>query len=262
MVTIVPIMNWLSGLPIYSANLHHLWFLWHLCWLVAGFALVVLMLRRLPLRRMPAKWILSPARYLWLVPLTMIPTAMMAGFGPDTSSDLIPMVHVLGYYAIFFGFGALHYDKGDPYARIGRRWWLVLPIGIVFIFPLGLTLDPDVLQIPKVIPVFFQAVYPWAMTFGLIGLFLRVVHSESPRTRYVSDSSYWLYLVHLPLIIVAQKTVREWPIPAVTKLVLICVVATAILLLMYQVFVRYSWLGTLLNGPRERPLRAVAKATD
>ena len=33
LATIVPILNLLYRQPLYTLNLHHLWFLWHLCWL-------------------------------------------------------------------------------------------------------------------------------------------------------------------------------------------------------------------------------------
>jgi peptidoglycan/LPS O-acetylase OafA/YrhL len=261
-LTIVPLMNLLYGLPLFTPWFHHLWFLWHLCWLLAGFALLALIGRRLPPFVMPSWPLLSAARYLWLVPLTMALTAFMAGFGPDTSDRLLPMPHVLLFYAIFFAFGALYYGCDDPHGQIGRWWWLILPMGLLIIFPLGLTLDPQVLAIPRVIPVFFQALYPWVMIFGLMGLFRWLFRRQNQALRYVSDSSYWLYLAHLPLIIIAQYLVREWPLPAGVKFGLICLSVTAILLLAYQTLVRHSWLGALLNGPRRRPLKNTAPATD
>lgn len=261
-VTIIPVMNFLYGMPVYTLTLHHLWFLWHLCWLVVGFALLALILGRLPLPRLPERLILSPLNYLWLVPLTMIPTAMMGGFGPDTSDGLLPAAHVLGYYALFFGFGALYYGCDDPAGRIGRQWWLLLPVGLLVVFPLGLTLDPGVLSIPSIVPIFLQSLYPWLIIFGLMGLFLLLFRRESVRMRYASDASYWLYLVHLPLIIVAQRIVRQRPLPAAVKFILICTAVTALLLFTYHAFVRYSWLGALLNGPRYRPVERIANATD
>lgn len=50
-------------------SFHHLWFLWHLCWLVVGFTLIALLTRRFPLPKLPDWLVLSPARYLWLIPL-------------------------------------------------------------------------------------------------------------------------------------------------------------------------------------------------
>ena len=71
--------------------------------------------------------------------------------------------------------------------------------------------------------------------------------------RYISDSSYWLYVAHLPLILVAQAVVMTWPMPAIAKITLVCVVTSALLLASYQLFIRYTPIGTMLNGPRKRP---------
>jgi peptidoglycan/LPS O-acetylase OafA/YrhL len=259
----------LMQMPLFS----HLWFLWFLWWLVLGYAAASALGSRLPSLRLPASLILSPARYLWLIPLTMIPQWFMGEdggpsiFGPDTSTGLLPIPHVLAYYAVFFGFGVLYFGFDDRSGRVGERWWLPLSIGLFVILPLGMALvegwagtagyglDP----LPRrVLLVFLQAAYPWLITFGLMGLFRRVCPVESPTLQYLSDSAYWLYLAHLPLIIAAQIVVRDWPIPAFAKFVLIVAVVTSFLLWTYQTMVRYTWLGRFLNGRRVRPERASA----
>ena len=98
-----------------------------------------------------------------------------------------------------------------------------------------------------------QAVYPWTMAFGCIGLFRKLCARENSTIRYVSDSSYWLYVTHVPLIIGAQLAVRDWPLPSALKFALVISAVTGLLLLAYQFLVRYSWLGRFLNGPRVRP---------
>src|SRR5262249_41421052 len=126
---------------------NHLWFLWFLWWLVLGMAAVSALGARLPSLRPLAGMVLSPARYLWLVPLTMIPQSFMGAgsaapsFGPDTSARLLPIPHVLAYYAIFFGFGALYFGSDDRSGRVGERWWLPLSIGLFVVFPLGMALS-------------------------------------------------------------------------------------------------------------------------
>ena len=100
-----------------------------------------------------------------------------------------------------------------------------------------------------------QALFAWLMIFGLMGLFRRLCARENPSVRYVSDSSYWLYVAHLPLIFVAQAAVKPLGLPALVKFTIVCVAVTALLLVVYDRMVRYTRLGTLLNGPRRRPSR-------
>jgi peptidoglycan/LPS O-acetylase OafA/YrhL len=85
-----------------------------------------------------------------------------------------------------------------------------------------------------------------------MGLFRKLLSKEYRIIRYISDSAYWLYIVHLPLVVLLQALIREWDWPALVKFLFICIVVTACLLFTYQTMVRYRWLGRLLNGPRTR----------
>ncbi len=260
----------LTQMPVFG----HLWFLWFLWWLVLGYAAVSALAARLPTARPPGWLVLSPARYLWLVPLTMVPQAFMGGgdspgFGPDTSTSLLPIPQVLAYYAIFFGFGALYFGFDDREGRVGGRWWAPLAIGLLVVLPLGLALaagwdgPPGVALGPQArrgLAIFLQAAYPWLLTFGLMGLFRRACPAESPGMRYLSDSAYWLYLAHLPLVVALQYLVRDWPIPAVLKFAIVVAATTGLLLWSYRALVRYTWLGRFLNGPRVRPEPAATPA--
>ena len=76
------------------------------------------------------------------------------------------------------------------------------------------------------------------------------------RVRYLSDASYWLYLMHLPLIIALQGVSFEWALPSALKLVLLIAVTAGVLLVVYEWGVRYTSVGTLLNGRRRRASRA------
>lgn len=245
--------------------LAHLWFLWYLCWFVAAFAVYTTIADRMGWAHRLQKDILSWCRYLWIVPLTMLPQWFMGNsgerphFGPDLSANILPMPHLLVYYAIFFFFGALYYDCNDETGKVGKRWIFTLPVALLIVSPIGLALgwSPDEESPNHIVSVLAQSLFAWMMVFSLMGAFRRLVVKGSAVWRYVSDSSYWLYLAHLPLIVLAQGLIRPWQLPALLKFSLLCIVTTAILLVTYEYLVRYTPIGTLLNGPRRRPQKVV-----
>ena len=234
----------------------HLWLFWLLCWLVLAFALYAAIAERRLWRGPPQKIILSPFRYLWLIPLTMVPQWFMAArgaipnFGPDTFICIIPMPYIPIYYGIFFFFGAFYYDCDDSDAKVGKQWIITMPVALLVIFPVGLILglSPSLLgQYHQPTLLVLKAMYTWLMVFSLIGISRELISRESRIWRYISDVAYWLYLAHLPLLLLVQEMIRTWDLPAIVKFGLICFAVTGILLLIHQFFLRYTFLGTLLN---------------
>ena len=240
-------------------TLNYLWFLMFLCWLAVGFAAVAALATRLGLPAPPSWLVTSPAALLWTVPLTLLPQVFMGlfapGFGPDTSAGLLPQPHLLAYYAVFFGYGALlvlaEHRSSNDVESVGRRWLVPLLISIFICFPVGLA----TIQFPAAgaLP---QVLYAWLMSFAAIGFFRWLVPAESRMWRYLSDSAYWLYLAHMPVVILLQQYSRGWPLSGTFKFLLVTTLATAILLVSYQLLVRHTPLGLLLNGPRPRHGRA------
>ena len=227
---------------IWLTTLSHLWFLWFLLWLCAGFILAV----KLGVKfSHPAIW--------WLaVPLSLAPQLLMHEpvFGPDTSEGLIPNPVVLGYYALFFVFGVFLYQRN---IQISRWWALALFPALTLVFFGGLTLLFEVEEDwSKPLTDVLQMAFAWLMCFGLIGLFRLIASRERFWVRYVSDASYWLYLWHLPLIVIAFELLVGWRIGSHIKFVLINVSVTALLLVVYQFAVRYTPIGSMLNGKRTR----------
>ena len=190
---------------------------------------------------------------------------------------------VLGYNAIFFGFGAMLYlvrcgANSEPHAgpvRLGRGWWWMLPLALLAYLPAIVMLyadEPGVAELGLVQAVserstqlwlagLAQGVFVWTMCFALIGIGERVLSHERRSVRYLSDSSYWLYLAHLPLVFVLQALLYFTPIPTWAKFTLVTTATAGLLLISYQTCVRYTRVGRLLNGPRVRqPSRSSASS--
>lgn len=98
------------------------------------------------------------------------------------------------------------------------------------------------------------AVGTWLIIFGSIGFFLRFFSNPSPLVRYFADSSYWLYLIHFPLLWQLNVLLADVPWHWLPKSLLYTFIAFAIMMPSYHYLVRSTWLGKLLNG-RTYPFR-------
>ena len=242
----------LTTVPVFG----HLWIFWLLCWLVLAFALYAAISERRLWRGPPEQMILSPLRYLWLVPLTMVPQWFMSArgtipnFGPDNFFSLIPTLHIPIYYGIFLFAGAFYYDCDDSDTKVGRQWIITMPIALLVIFPVTLTLNLSLNwlgQYHHLVVLALKAMYTWLMIFSLIGISRELIARDNRVWRYLSDVAYWLYLAHFPLLLLLQEMVRTWALPGVVKFSLVCVGVTGILLVIHQLFLQYTFISTLLN---------------
>ena len=239
---------------VWVSNLGHLWFLWYLLLIAGGFVLAV----RLGLQfRHPISW--------WLViPSSMAVSLLMVEpiYGADNVAAIVPNPVVIGYYVCFFIFGAFFYQRNFTI----RRWWTVALLPAPAAFYVGFRLlDQYLTALGGDIPDAFmfknrltlasaliESACAWLVCFGLMGLFRWIASRESFAIRYISDASYWIYLVHLPLVIAGQMLVVEWLIHYHLKFLLVVGGVTLVLLVTYQFGVRYTVIGRMLNGPRTR----------
>ncbi|RZJ07352.1 MAG: hypothetical protein EOP39_16610 [Rubrivivax sp.] len=99
----------------------------------------------------------------------------------------------------------------------------------------------------------------WCWSFALIGLAMRRFTSPSARWRYLADASYWMYLVHLPVVMLLQAWMLGWPLPWPVKLSLNLAMTGAVLIASYHYLVRGTFMGQFLNG-RKRPRAPAAAA--
>ena len=238
----------------------HLWFLWVLLWQMTGFVALVLLWRlclgRAAARLIPQRHVVPTRRILlWsLPPLAAIFQQMMSGwFGPDTSETLLTAPRVLLYYACFFGFGALVHncrarDGTEAIEALGRRWIAHLGMSVLVVFPFSFAMRES----HRSVSLLLQVAFAWMMAFGLIGLFRRCLSAPRFLVHYLSDASYWVYLAHLPLVLLAQGAVTHLGLSAMAGFAVMCVAVTAVLLASYHYAVRYTPIGRLLNGRRTR----------
>ena len=81
----------------------------------------------------------------------------------------------------------------------------------------------------------------WSLVFLTIGVFQKLCRRPNAVVRYVADSSYWMYLIHLPVVIWLQVAVAELAFHWSFKLAFVSVVTIGISLMTYDLFVRSTF---------------------
>ena len=245
------------------------WFLWFLWLYTVSLAILVGLANGIRSRwtKTPFSWaswrLQSPIALLFWVAATLIPISRMESlgflFGPDTSVGLIPSIHVFAYYAIFFAFGVCYYLGDDHQVQVGQCWRWLMPLTLLVVFPIALEINLGLFGLRdqwlsnawvRPLSVLSQSLFAWWMSLSCIGLFRNCMSQGSSWIRFLSDSSYWLYLAHLPLVIWIQSKIADRPWNGFLKLLLISLLSVTVLLLTYEFLVRHTWLGRFLNGKR------------
>ncbi len=99
-----------------------------------------------------------------------------------------------------------------------------------------------------------NAVLAAFMTFGLLGIFQgRFDQRPSPLGQYLSEASYWIFLIHLPLLIFVGGALSATSLPAAVKYLLTVLIVVPVVFASYHFGVRTTLMGRLLKGKRERP---------
>ncbi len=245
-----------------AAGLAHLWFLEYLYIYCVAF-----WLWRAIVSKTGAPWRRSDrlnriARSLFASPLRPIVFALPAFAVLAVETDTIidfknsyaPTPMELLYNFLFFLIGTWLYAFRDRLGELKSFSRIYLLGSLIAAVPMVLLIESEIAvglsAARQLILAALIATFCWLSIFAWIGLFLRWFDRHQPVVRWLSDSSYWVYLIHLPTVVVLQVWMTHVQAPAMLKFAVVLVIGYAICLMTYQLFVRYTAIGVLLNGPR------------
>ena len=123
------------------------------------------------------------------------------------------------------------------------------PVGAFADGPVPISLAESLLLIPP----FSVSLVMLSTSLALFGIALRYFDRSSERVRYWSDSAYFLYVLHLPLTMLLPSVLFQLPWHGLVKFLVTTVATTGLSLVLYEYCVRYTFIGTQMNGPRRRP---------
>jgi peptidoglycan/LPS O-acetylase OafA/YrhL len=185
-----------------------------------------------------------------------IPT-LLAGFVPEPVTALAFGMAVL--------VGWLLHRRQNLLALLARDWLPYLTLAIASSLVAALQLGPEmqmrIVQWTPAAKLLHASVYAlavWSWCLGLVGLVTMLRDGESATWRYLADASYGMYLAHIPVVWGLQAWMMDWPLTWHVKYPLIVAVTLGVLLVLYRVAVRGTWVGVMLNGRRLPHRQAVS----
>ncbi|MFK7834220.1 MAG: acyltransferase family protein [Winogradskyella sp.] len=231
----------------------HLWFLYYLIMFSVVSFLLGLLFKSLPktsqfIHQVFHSIFKKPIfRLIVFTFLTVIILLFMDRYWVKTSTSLIPDFHTFIFYFFFYMIGWLVYKSKSLLNTFKTYDWLFTILAIL-IFTWYFFTDTNTFDLWMIMTI--RSLCCWLLIFGVTGLFIRYGSHHSARMRYISDASYWVYLLHLPLTIIIPALIADWDISGVIKFLFVTLTTSIICFVTYHYFVRNSFIGKFLNGKR------------
>ena len=249
------------GFPDSPGFLGHLWFLYYLCifYVVMSLAhgLMLIMPFKIPFIRTIGKGIYSPIPVILII-LVMTSLIAIHIFGKGESKWVWPINYPdLAYHGLFFLFGVGLYRRSEFITTIKTVWvfslYLLLAAwcSIVQITSTIALTNPKSNEEGELLGLVIATSSSCAtvlFSIGLIGLFERTLQHHIRIIRWLSDSSYWIYIMHLPVVALTTFYLFRYELAPELKFLISCSITAAIGLITYKYLIRYTPVGWLLNG--------------
>ena len=227
----------------------HLWFLFYLLL----FTVMVWVASTLEMggigRRIAA---MPPLALIVALPLSLAPALSLIGLPWPAPEFFVPSLWALAFFGSYFAFGYQLFRHDRLLDRL-QSFSPLLLVGAVaaYIALFRLTGGFTAARPPAVqhgLHALLEACAGFWMTLWCLLAARRWLDSRNATMRWLADGSYWVYLVHLPLLLAIQyrllDTQLHWTVEFASS-----VAATFLLsFASYQLLVRHTVIGKLLNG--------------
>ena len=233
----------------------HLWFLYHLLFLY-----LLTWCGKTLIRERFLLWLLQlPENLLLLLMILAAIPALFAVSVPFPAPEWIFLaLWALWFYGLFFALGLAIFQKPALLQQMEpNRLFYVLIGGISYGFyyaclPTSLLPETQPQGLLKFCLTVFEAISAVLWTIATL-LYARRWFNFSHRfLRYLSQVSYWVYLVHLPLLFFLQFLLTDLSLPLAVKYLLSSVGTIALCLLSFHLLVSWNGLAKMVGGRQQQ----------
>lgn len=176
--------------------------------------------------------------------LTIVLLFIMNSYWVATSTSWVPDWKTFVFYFFFYAFGWILFKSKTHLDTFLRFDWVFTIMAIVVISAEFLLMS----SLGVEMKIVMNSISVWLFIFGITGLFIRYGSQHSHLMRYNSDSSYWVYLLHLSIVAIIPGLIAHWQIPASAKFLFVFLLSSLLCLISYHYWVRSTFIGQFLNG--------------
>jgi peptidoglycan/LPS O-acetylase OafA/YrhL len=233
-------------------NTFHLWFLNYLIYFVAfSWVFAILMKKLVNLSRIVKNVFEFFFRYIIITPLIFASFTFLLFYlldveDIDNNIFFIPDWKSWLLYLQFYIWGWLLFKSKELLSKLNSFDHLFLTVAIGA-FVLNAIFYDSTSHIQHMV---INALMKWMFLFGIMGMFIRFFSSSNSKMRYLSDSSYWIYLIHLPLTAFIPGLMINLNMPTHIKFFIVLITTSIFCLLTYHYLVRSTFIGKFLNGKK------------
>jgi len=201
---------------------------------------------------------IKPVYFLLLFPLLLLPALLSISSPFPAPEQLLPQLWSFGFFGLFFVVGywmfrTEHFiEKFQPFALALLIASLVIYAVYYYFVPKEITLPPAPVEFPRNLLLKLCEAYisVW-MTLVCLGAGKRYLHSRHCVMRFFSDSSYWIYIIHLPLLFAVQYKLMDQDWSLLAKYSASVGITLLIGAVSYVLLVRWTPIGWMLNGRKK-----------
>ncbi|MEN0036840.1 MAG: acyltransferase family protein [Cellvibrio sp.] len=201
---------------------------------------------------------IKPLYFIFGFPLLVLPALLSISSPLPAPDQMLPQLWSFGFFGLFFVLGYWIFrtpqfiERFNPYALALFIGSLVFYAVYYYLMPKQLAFPPAPIEYPlNALLKLCEAYISVWMTLACLVAGKRYLNPHNRVMRFLSDSSYWIYIAHLPLLFAVQYQLmdKDWSLLAkysasVGVTLVLCIVS-------YLLFVRWTPIGWMLNGRKK-----------
>ncbi|WP_293747153.1 acyltransferase family protein [uncultured Paraglaciecola sp.] len=261
MLSLIAMMAQYPDAPPPPVTTMHLWFLYQLTFFFIVTAVVVKWVKFDWMSRI----VKSPKLFLLLAPLLLVPALITQHTPIPAPEQFIPQLWSFGFFGLFFLFGYGLFSHQDFLDKLQPYVWMMLGTSVAAyilffeIYPRHTSMQ-EIMTVMATSPAIdlkqaglatLQAYISAFMSLALLIVGRKLFNKQNDSMKLIADSSYWVYLIHLPVLMWLQFYLldKEWPM--LIEFLLSSFGTLFIGLISYVLFVKWTPIGWLLNGKKK-----------